>query len=99
MAISNLPNPTVFQKTLRSMIFILALQSGISHGNIQMLGKTDGEMLKGTLHLFLNLSLMSWPCMLLIFGYVRDLPDPENRLLVYNQNQISLRYTPIIGKP
>ena len=47
MAISKDPNPTVFQKTLALNDFFCSDDWEYPLGEIQMLGKSDGEMIKG----------------------------------------------------
>ena len=86
MAISKTPNPTIFQKTLTiNDYYFGAEDSEYPLGNIQMLGKTDGTILKGeapfwakwmpemTFEMMTKHSIDFWVAS-------EDLPDPENRL-------------------
>ena len=83
MAISKEPNPTVFQKTLALNDFYFSnLEWQYPMGHIQMLGKTDGEILKGDA-----------PRVVPKFTS-EDLPDPNNRLTITKEGQMSLCYTP-----
>ena len=70
LAISLEPNPTLFGKTFAINDFYLKDEdSSLPLGHIQMLGKSNGEMLKGDAPPFTPLrSLILWPSMLLIFG-------------------------------
>jgi choline dehydrogenase-like flavoprotein len=97
MAISKNANPTVFQKTLALNDFYFGgPEWAFPMGHIQMLGKTDGEIIKGNAPKFVPQFILDaiaghaidfWLCS-------EDLPDPNNRLLVNKQGQISLIYTP-----
>jgi len=97
MAISKEKNPTVFQKTLALNDFYFGgSEWEYPMGHIQMLGKTDGEILKGNAPKFVPQFILDavarhaidfWLCS-------EDLPDPNNRLLINKQNQIILQYTP-----
>jgi choline dehydrogenase-like flavoprotein len=97
MAISKEQNPTVFQKTLALNDFYFSSPEWeYPMGHIQMLGKTDGEIIKGDAPKFVPRFILDqvarhaidfWLCS-------EDLPDPNNRLLINKQNQIILQYTP-----
>lgn len=97
MAISKAPNPTVFQKTLALNDFYFAnAEWEYPMGHIQMLGKTDGEIIKGNAPKFVPKFILDaiahhaidfWLCS-------EDLPDPNNRLLIDKQGRMSLQYTP-----
>ncbi len=100
MAVSKDPNPTVFQKTL-------ALNDWYSKGDdwdypmggIQMLGKSDGEMLRGkaprwakfgakmvpgrSLQMLAHHAVDFWLCN-------EDLPRPENRITIDRQGVVRL---------
>jgi choline dehydrogenase-like flavoprotein len=97
MAISKEPNPTVFQKTLALNDFYFGGSDWeFPMGHIQMLGKTDGEILKGDAPKFVPPFILN-----AIAGHSldfwltsEDLPDPENRLSIDQQGRITLRYTP-----
>ena len=96
MAISKTPNPTVFQKTLGLNDFYFKSDEWeYPLGCIQMLGKTDGEMLKGeapdwavwkpefALDYMAAHSMDFWL-------QSEDLPSPNNRITVSGTGQISL---------
>jgi choline dehydrogenase-like flavoprotein len=96
MAISKTPNPTVFQKTLGlNDFYFKSDDSEYPLGCIQMLGKTDGEMLKGeapdwavwkpefALDYMAEHSIDFWL-------QSEDLPNPNNRITVSGKGQISL---------
>ena len=97
MAISKSSNPTVFQKTLALNDFYFAnAEWEYPMGHIQMLGKTDGEILKGDAPKFVPRFILDaiaghsidfWLCS-------EDLPDPNNRLLINKEGQMTLQYTP-----
>jgi len=97
MALSKEPNPTVFQKTLALNDFYFSTPEWeFPMGHIQMLGKTDGEIIKGNAPKFVPRFILDqvarhavdfWLCS-------EDLPDPNNRVLINPQGQISLQYTP-----
>jgi choline dehydrogenase-like flavoprotein len=96
MAISKAPNPTVFQKTLALNDFYFRSDDWeYPLGEIQMLGKTDGEMLKGeapgwaiwkpefALDFMAEHSIDFWL-------QSEDLPNPENRMTINPDGQIVL---------
>jgi choline dehydrogenase-like flavoprotein len=97
MAISKEQNPTVFQKTLAlNDYYFSSLEWEFPMGHIQMLGKTDGEIIKGDAPPFVPRFILDqvarhaidfWLCS-------EDLPNPDNRLLIGKQGQLSLCYTP-----
>lgn len=97
MAISKEPNPTVFQKTLALTDFYFGSKDWqYPMGFIQMLGKTDGEMLKGeganwvpgmTLEMLAKHSVDFWLTS-------EDLPDPNNRITLNADKKITLNLTP-----
>jgi len=94
MAISKDPNPTVFQKTLALNDFYFSAPDwGFP---IQMLGKTDGEILKGDAPAFVPKFILDAIARHAIDFWLtsEDLPDPDNRLTVNADGQISLHYTP-----
>jgi len=97
MAISKDPNPTVFQKTLALNDFYFSAPDwGFPMGHIQMLGKTDGEILKGDAPAFVPKFILDAIARHAIDFWLtsEDLPDPDNRLTVNADGQISLHYTP-----
>lgn len=97
LAISNKPNPTVFQKTLGLNDFYFRSDDwDFPLGHIQMLGKTNAEILKGDAPAFApELALDFIAKHSLDFWLTsEDLPDPNNRVTVNAQGEISLNYTP-----
>ncbi len=95
MAISKCPNPTVFQKTLGVNDFYLGSKEWeYPMGHISFVGKLDGETLKAgapaiapgfTLELMATHSLDFWLTS-------EDLPDPNNRVTVDRNGNITLSY-------
>jgi choline dehydrogenase-like flavoprotein len=96
MAISVRPNPTVFQKTLGLNDFYFRSDDWeYPLGEIQLLGKTDGEILKGEVPFW-----ASWtPTMALdmmahhsidFWLQTEDLPEPDNRVTLNNKGEINL---------
>ena len=96
LAISKTPNPTVFQKTLGLNDFHHRADDwDYPLGHIQMLGKSDGEMIKGEapdwaiwkpglpLEVMARHSLDFWLTS-------EDLPDPENRVTLTAEGEIVL---------
>ena len=107
MAISKQPNPTVFQKTLGLNDFYFRSDDWeYPLGGIQMLGKTDGEMLKGeapgwavwkpefALDYMAEHSIDFWV-------QSEDLPNPDNRVSVNAKGEIRLdiQETNVEGSP
>jgi choline dehydrogenase-like flavoprotein len=97
MAISKCPNPTVFQKTLAINDFYLGSDDW-DHpmGHISFVGKLDGVTLKAgapalvpgwTLDKMARHSLDFWLTS-------EDLPDPNNRVTLNSDGQITLSYRP-----
>jgi choline dehydrogenase-like flavoprotein len=96
MALSKQPNPTVFQKTLGLNDYYFRSDDWeYPLGGIQMLGKTDGEMLKGeapdwaiwkpefALDYMAEHSIDFWV-------QSEDLPHPENRVTLNRSREIIL---------
>jgi choline dehydrogenase-like flavoprotein len=96
MALSRQPNPTVFQKTLGLNDFYFRSDEWeYPLGGIQMLGKTDGEMLKGeapgwaiwkpgfALDYMAEHSIDFWV-------QSEDLPHPDNRVTLNPDGRITL---------
>jgi choline dehydrogenase-like flavoprotein len=96
MAISVEPNSTVFQKTLAlSDFYFRADDSEYPLGLVQMVGKTDGAMLRGegpawaarlpkmTFEQLAEHSVDFWLS-------AEDLPDPDNRVTLGRDGQITL---------
>jgi len=97
MALSKSSNPTVFQKTLALNDFYFAgPEWEYPMGHIQMLGKTDGQILKGNAPGLVPKFILDAMAHHAIDFWLtsEDLPDPNNRVLVDKQNRISLHYTP-----
>jgi len=96
LALSKHPNLTVFQKTLAVNDFYLRSKDwGFPHGHIQMLGKSDLEQLRSgapgfapglALDVMAKHSIDFWLTS-------EDLPDPNNRVEVGKNGEITLRYT------
>ncbi|HEX4835125.1 MAG TPA: GMC family oxidoreductase [bacterium] len=97
LAISRDPNPTVFQKTLGLNDFYFGADDwDYPQGHIQMLGKSDGEMLKGeapdwaiwkpemALDVMARHSIDFWLTS-------EDLPDPDNRVTLTPEGEVALR--------
>lgn len=97
LAISKQPNPTVFQKTLGLNDFYFGSDDwDYPLGHIQMLGKSDGEMLSGeapdwaiwkpdmALDTMARHSIDFWLTS-------EDLPDPDNRVMLDGDGRIVLR--------
>jgi choline dehydrogenase-like flavoprotein len=96
IAISKEPNPTLFQKTLGLNDFYWGDdQWDFPLGHIQMLGKSDGQLLRAgapkavptpVLDLMAKHAIDFWLT-------TEDLPSPDNRVLVDKQGRIHLHYT------
>jgi choline dehydrogenase-like flavoprotein len=100
LAISKEPNPTMFQKTLGVNDFYFGM-TGFEYpmGNIQMVGKSDGEMYKGEKPLQTKLapmfSLDDVATHAVDFWLsTEDLPAPDNRVTLTSDGKIRLTYTP-----
>lgn len=97
MALSKCPNPTVFQKTLSINDFYFGSPEWPHPmGHISFVGKLDGETLKAgapaiapgwTLELMARHSLDFWLTS-------EDLPDPNNRVTLDAQGNVTLAYQP-----
>jgi choline dehydrogenase-like flavoprotein len=100
LAISKEPNLTFFQKTLALNDFYFGMNGfEFPMGSIQMVGKSVGEMYKGEKPLETKLA----PLGLLndiarhavdFWLMTEDLPDPNNRVSVDRNGNITLNYTP-----
>jgi choline dehydrogenase-like flavoprotein len=100
LAISREPNPTFFQKTIALNDFYFGMDGfAFPMGNIQMVGKSVGEMYKGEKPLETSLA----PIGLLndlarhavdFWLATEDLPDPNNRVSVSKEGNITLSYRP-----
>jgi choline dehydrogenase-like flavoprotein len=101
MALSKKPNPTKFQKTLGISDFYFGAEDWkYPLGLIQMLGKSDGKMLKSdapwltpefALEKVAKHSIDFWIT-------TEDLPLPENRVIVDSSGKIHLHYTETNGR-
>jgi choline dehydrogenase-like flavoprotein len=100
LALSLEPNPTRFQKTLALNDFYFGSPDfKFPMGNIQMIGKTQGEMFRGekpiatffapqrTLDDIARHSVDFWLS-------TEDLPMPDNRVTVSKEGKVTLSYTP-----
>jgi choline dehydrogenase-like flavoprotein len=96
MAISMRPNPTVFQKTLALNDFYFRSDDwDYPLGEIQLLGKTDGEILKGEVP-----DWAGWTPIMALDEMARhsvdfwlqseDLPEPNNRVTLDAKGRIAL---------
>lgn len=97
MALSKAANPTVFQKTMALNDFYFANPEwDYPMGHIQMLGKSDGEMLKGDAPKFVPKFILDAMARHSVDFWLtsEDLPDPNNRLLIDKQGGMMLHYTP-----
>ncbi|HTB22642.1 MAG TPA: GMC family oxidoreductase [bacterium] len=96
LALSREPNPTVFQKTLGVNDFYFGDGAWkFPMGHIQMLGKSDAEMLKEDAPGFapgMALDMMAKHAVD-FWMTSEDLPDPENRVSLDAQGGIRLAYT------
>ncbi len=96
LALSKHPNPTVFQKTLAVNDFYFRSKDwDFPHGHIQMLGKSDLEQLRSGAPGFApGLALDAMAKHSIDFWLTsEDLPDPDNRVEVGKNGEITLRYT------
>jgi choline dehydrogenase-like flavoprotein len=100
LALSLEPNPTFFQKTIALNDFYFGMDGfEFPMGNIQMVGKSVGEMYKGEKPLETKLA----PLGLLddiarhavdFWLSTEDLPDRNNRVTVDKTGRLTLSYTP-----
>jgi choline dehydrogenase-like flavoprotein len=105
LALSREPNLTFFQKTIAMNDFYFGTDGfNFPMGNIQMVGKSVGEMYKGEKPIETALA----PLGLLndiarhavdFWLSTEDLPTPDNRVSVDRQGNITLAYTPNNQKP
>ncbi len=97
IAISRKPNPTVFQKTLGLNDFYFGCDDWkFPMGHIQMLGKTNAEILKSDAPTFTPHFVLDWIAKHSVDFWLtsEDLPDPNNRVTVNHKGEITLSYTP-----
>ncbi len=100
MALSKEPNPTRFQKTLAlNDWYLKGEDTDYPWGGIQMLGKSDGEQLKGKAPHFLAWAARMTPerpVQMMAHHSVdfwlssEDLPHPDNRLTVDKDGKVKL---------
>jgi len=100
LALSKEPNHTLFQKTLSMNDFYFGME-GFEYpmGNIQMLGKSQGEMFKGEKPIetaLMPLKVLDEIALHAVDFWLstEDLPDPENRVTLDKNGNICLSYTP-----
>ncbi len=89
-------NTTVFQKTLNVNDFYFGTPDfPYPMGNLQMLGKLQGSMMKGSKPL-LPMSILNSVANRSIDWFVmtEDLPDPENRVTLRKDGNIQVQYKP-----
>jgi choline dehydrogenase-like flavoprotein len=97
MAISRIPNPTIFQKTLSVNDFYFGSKEwAYPMGHISFVGKLDGDTLRaGAPKLTPGFTLDAMAAHSLDFWLTtEDLPDPENRVTLNSDGQIVLSYQP-----
>ncbi len=97
LAISREPNPTIFQKTLGLNDFYFGADDwDYPLGHIQMLGKTEGDILRPDAPALVpGFALDQVAKHAIDFWLIsEDLPDPDNRVTVNEDDQIVLSYTP-----
>jgi choline dehydrogenase-like flavoprotein len=100
LAISREPNATFFQKTIAINDFYFGMDGfDFPMGNIQMVGKSVGEMYKGEKPLetaLAPLGLLNDIAQHAVDFWLstEDLPDPDNRVSVDKQGNVTLCYTP-----
>ncbi len=97
LAISNERNTTKFQKTLAINDFYFGSDDwNFPLGHIQMLGKSDGYMLKADAPAFAPRFLLDKLSehSLDFWLTTEDLPDPKNRVVLTPNGNIQLLYTP-----
>jgi choline dehydrogenase-like flavoprotein len=96
IAISKEPNPTRFQKTLGLNDFYWGADDfDRPLGHIQMLGKSDGAILRAGAPRFTPPPLLEYVARHAVDFWLttEDLPQPDNRVLVDREGRIHLHYT------
>jgi choline dehydrogenase-like flavoprotein len=96
IALSREPNPTRFQKTLGLNDFYWGADDvDYPLGHIQMLGKSDGWILRAGAPKFTPTPLLEYVSRHAVDFWLttEDLPSPDNRVLVDRQGRIHLHYT------
>ena len=100
LALSLTPNDTKFQKTLALNDFYFGMEGfPFPMGNIQMIGKTLPGMYRAEKPLLTALAperALEWVSRHAVDFWLttEDLPDPENRVTVDANGEITLAYTP-----
>jgi choline dehydrogenase-like flavoprotein len=101
VAISNKPNPTIFQKTVGLTDWYFG-SADYPHpmGAVQTIGKAMKEMLEGDAPFLTPGKALDYMAHHSTDWFIttEDLPDPNNRVTVTNDGQIQLRYTPNNGE-
>jgi len=95
LAISKEPNPTQFGKTLALNDFYFKSDDwGYPLGHIQMLGKSNAEMLKGDAPAFAPGMALDYMARHAIDFWMtsEDLPGPDNRVIFSKNGKICLHY-------
>lgn len=96
LALSRRPNPTTFQKTLGLNDYYFRADDW-EHplGHIQMLGKSDGEMFRDDAPALVPGMALDYLAQHALDFWLttEDLPDPDNRVLLNPDGQISLHYS------
>jgi choline dehydrogenase-like flavoprotein len=96
LCVTTKKNPTVFEKTLAlNDYYFGAPDSDLPLGHIQMLGKSDGHMLKGDAPPLTPQFALDWMAERAFDFWLtsEDLPDPDNRVTVDEQGRIHLAHT------
>lgn len=96
LAVSKEPNPTLFGKTFAINDYYLGCDDwDFPLGHIQMVGKSNAEMLKGDAPCFVPGIMLDYIARHAIdFGIIsEDLPDRDNRVSLDRQGRIKLSYT------
>jgi choline dehydrogenase-like flavoprotein len=95
IALSKEPNPTKFQKTLGINDYYWGAEDfDFPLGHIQMLGKTDGDILKAGAPAFAPRFALDWVARHAVDFWLttEDLPRPENRVTLDRAGNIHLHY-------
>jgi choline dehydrogenase-like flavoprotein len=93
VAIGRRKNPVIFQKTIGVNDFYFgAPDSKYPLGHIQLLGKVKGAMMRGDAPFFVPNFFIDWLAEHAIGWWItsEDLPDPNNRVFVDEQDRIHL---------
>ncbi len=93
VALSTHRNPVIFQKTIGINDFYFdAPDSEYPLGHIQLLGKVKGAMLRGDAPFFVPNFFLNWMARHAIGWWItsEDLPDPNNRVLIDDQDRLHL---------